>query len=113
MGPGPSESRSNRKSNNDHDLSYLARVLDFTKVTDQELDALCRACEPATFGHAQKDVLDESYRKAGKMDAHRFATNFSPTGQGILEVIGDQLLRGRVTEDAVSVELYKLNVYGM
>ena len=86
--------------------------MDFTNVTDLQLDNLARACDPATFGLAQKDVLDESYRKAGKMDANRFATHFSPTDQGILEIVSDFLLRGRVPEKSIRLELYKLNIYG-
>jgi hypothetical protein len=89
----------------------LSRVLDFTKVTDQQLDSLAKACDPATFGVDQKDVLDVSYRKAGKMDANRFATHFSPTNLGVVEVISDRLLRGRA-EKSISIELYKLNIYG-
>jgi hypothetical protein len=37
---------------------------------------LSDACQPATFGVNKEDVLDESYRKAGKMDVTDFATNF-------------------------------------
>ena len=81
-------------------------------VTDQQLDNLFKSCDPATFGRAQQDVLDESYRKAGKLDANRFATHFSPTDVGILETVSDLLLRDRVPEKSIHLELYKLNVYG-
>jgi hypothetical protein len=86
--------------------------VDFAKVTDQQLDNLAKACDPATFGLAQKDVLDESYRRAGKMDANRFATHFSPIDSGLLEIVSDLLLRGRVPEKSIHLELYKLNIYG-
>jgi hypothetical protein len=46
------------------------------------------------------------------MDASRFATHFSPTDLGILEVISDALFRGRVLEQSIRLELYKLNIYG-
>ncbi|TFK89358.1 hypothetical protein K466DRAFT_564180 [Polyporus arcularius HHB13444] len=36
------------------------------------LDALQSASEPAKFGRGDKTVLDESYRKAGKMDTSEF-----------------------------------------
>ena len=86
--------------------------MDFTNVTDQQLENLARSCDPATFGVATKDILDESYRKAGKMDTDRFATHFSPTDLGILEFISDFLLRERVPEKSIRLELYKLNIYG-
>lgn len=79
------------------------------------LDMLVQDCQAATFGHNGKDVLDETYRKAGKMDEDRFSTNFHPADCGILDTIaqvllplvgnGDSALRG------VGAELYKLNVY--
>ena len=87
-------------------------MLDFMNVTDRQLDNLAKACGLATFGLAQKDVFDESYRKAGKMDANPFATHFSPTDQGILEIVNDFLLRGRVLQKSIQSELYKLNIYG-
>ncbi|KAL9124866.1 MAG: hypothetical protein Q9217_005855, partial [Psora testacea] len=40
-------------------------------------------CQPATFGRDGEDVLDESYRKAGKLDANRFCTSFDPYECGI------------------------------
>lgn len=67
------------------------------------------SCEAATFGVDQKDVLDESYRKAGKMDVSNFASNFSLARTGIMEHVRSQLLEG---DAQVQVELYKLNVYG-
>lgn len=39
---------------------------------------LVKECEPATFGKGNKDVFDEEYRKAGKMDTENFCTNFTP-----------------------------------
>ena len=90
---------------------HYLRMIDFTKVSDQQLASLEAACQPATFGVAQKDVLDESYRKAGKMDVSEFAAQFSPTSSGILEGIRKSLFMGR-TNESIRVELYKLNVYG-
>jgi hypothetical protein len=55
--------------------------------------------------------LDESYRKAGKMDAVNFSTNFNPNNTGIIENIREFLLKDR--NSSTQVELHKLNVYGM
>ena len=37
-----------------------------------DLEKLAAACQPATFGVNQADVLDESYRKAGTMNTGNF-----------------------------------------
>ena len=69
------------------------------------------ACQRATFGVEQKDVLDESYRKAGKMDPSEFATQFTVMPE-LIDAIRDTLLQSRVDQGPIRVELYKLNVYG-
>lgn len=70
------------------------------------------ACHKATFGLSDKDVLDEAYRKAGKMDTTDFAALLSPNALGLMNIIATNLLRGRKSADDIEVKLYKLNVYG-
>lgn len=87
-----------------------AHCIDLARPTEERLNRLEEACQPATFGRNQKDVLDETYRKAGKMDLSHFSTNFDPSHAGILKLVQDELLQkgnGKLT-----MELYKLNVYG-
>lgn len=78
-------------------------------------------CQPATFGRCDKDVLDESYRKAGKLDESQFCTNFNPHEYGIVDAIAQVLLPGSICPPpgsvntcwknlGVSAKLYKLNV---
>lgn len=89
------------------------------------LQELLNACTPATFGHDGRDVLDESYRKVGKLDAENFSTNFHPADFGILDAIKQTLLpgldgtglgagsgiwSGRKEHRGVRAELYKLDV---
>ena len=69
-------------------------------------------CDPATFGLNDKDVLDETYRKAGKLDRTDFGINLSPESLGIVDSIRDLLLEGHGSITAMRCELYKLNVYG-
>ncbi|KAL8838676.1 MAG: hypothetical protein Q9176_004916 [Flavoplaca citrina] len=76
-------------------------------------ETLLRKCEPATFGLENHDVLDEGYRKAGKLDNTAFSTNFHLHDCGIVDAVhqilmpqwGDKELHG------VRAELYKLNIY--
>ncbi|KAH7166480.1 hypothetical protein EDB81DRAFT_285274 [Dactylonectria macrodidyma] len=72
-------------------------------------------CEPATFGIGNKEVLDETYRKASKMDATRFSTDFHPYEHGILDTIVQALAHGdrQTTSNNLGIraELYKLNIY--
>ena len=51
------------------------------------LNELERACEAATFGRNQETVLDESYRKAGKMDVERFMSGLDVDKSGLLDVV--------------------------
>ena len=55
---------------------------------------LLEACFPATFGKKGEEVLDESYRKAAKLDCDQFSTNFHPHDVGIVDAIAETLLPG-------------------
>lgn len=59
---------------------------------DNAMKELLHACRPATFGLKGKDVYDESYRKAPKLDESQFSTNFSPDLHGIIRVVEQMLL---------------------
>jgi hypothetical protein len=90
------------------DVSYI----DLSKATVPQLEQLSKACDPATFGVDQKDVLDESYRKAGKLDTAHFAQKFSLGRSGLINAINSDLLEGHDENKMIEAELYKLNVYG-
>ena len=46
------------------------------KSKDQQaLKDLLNNCAPASFGKKGEDVIDESYRKAAKLDSDQFSTN--------------------------------------
>ncbi|KAL2359768.1 hypothetical protein RJZ56_007376 [Blastomyces dermatitidis] len=76
---------------------------------------LVKECEPATFGKGDKDILDEEYRKAGKMDTENFSTNFTPYEYGVVDMIVQTLAYSRVKSKTnyrgIRAQLYKLNVY--
>ena len=88
------------------------RCINFVDTNDEQLRYLAETCEHATFGRAHEDVLDESYRKAGKLDKTHFASNFHPVSSGLIDKIRDVLLEGYGFDFDIRVELYKLNVYG-
>ncbi|KAH8768160.1 hypothetical protein F5883DRAFT_418622, partial [Diaporthe sp. PMI_573] len=95
------------------------------------MQQLLHDMQPATFGYQGQNVLDESYRKASKLDPSRFACNFSPYELGIVDEVARILLPGfkdqttpieekifcgtdteRIEPTRVMrAELYKLNVY--
>ncbi len=76
------------------------------------LDSLQSACEPARFGRNTETVLDETYRKAGKMDTSEFLIRMDVVQSGLLDVVCSSLLSGDKSRRNVTTELYKLNVYG-
>lgn len=56
--------------------------------------------------------MDESYRKAGKLDRKNFAPLLDIEETRILPKVATDLLRGPDAEKPIIAELYKLNVYG-
>jgi len=60
--------------------------------TSNDLEHLLKACQPASFGRAGEAVLDEKYRKAGKLDRSQFATTFCPYEAGIIDVVTQLLV---------------------
>ncbi|TDL27720.1 hypothetical protein BD410DRAFT_760853 [Rickenella mellea] len=87
------------------------RSIQFANATEAQLDELVRACQPATFGANQEDVLDENYRKAGKMDLSHFSINFNPERLGLALEVKSRLLVPDADERSIKLEPYKLNVY--
>ena len=61
-------------------------------VSTTEIDQLVKACKPASFGLGGEVVLDEKYRKAGKLDKTEFATSFSPYEAGIIDIVAQLLV---------------------
>ncbi|TEB32368.1 hypothetical protein FA13DRAFT_1731566 [Coprinellus micaceus] len=94
--------------------SSEARFLDFASgnLKDEDIQRLVEASERATFGRNNEDILDESYRKAWKMDASQFSSQFDVSKSGILDIVHDQLLRYAKSTKNIEAHLYKLNVYG-
>jgi hypothetical protein len=71
------------------------------------------SCQLASFGHHGEDVLDETYRKAIKMDRSAFSVDFCPYEVGIIDTIAQMLLPDSNYNSGMSgvrAELYKLNV---
>ncbi|TFK61149.1 hypothetical protein BDN72DRAFT_477667, partial [Pluteus cervinus] len=91
----------------DGDAGYL----DFSSVTEDRLNDLSAACAPASFGHGQQTVYDETYRKARKLDTDRFSALVDIHSSGIAQHVSNELLEGENSKRVLRFELYKLNVY--
>ncbi len=75
---------------------------------------LVAACDAAPFGRGNETVVDETYRKARKLDLSRFALPFDLAGTGIMNKIYQDLVEtGTVLHRFIRAEPYKLNIYGM
>ncbi|TDL27750.1 hypothetical protein BD410DRAFT_893942 [Rickenella mellea] len=90
------------------DIGTDTRSIQCANATEAQLDELTKACQPATFGANQADVLDETYRKAGKMDLEHFAINFSPERVGLALEVKSRLLGLDADERSIKLEPYKL-----
>jgi hypothetical protein len=98
-------------SNDSNSTSKL--VFPLEPNTSGNLEQLVKDCQPATFGYKGKDIYDETYRKASKLDASAFSSTLNPYELGIIDAIAQVLLPS--VKDAnnmrgVRAELYKLNV---
>lgn len=90
-----------------------------TDSSTERLTQLVSDCEPASFGRGTQDIIDPEYRRAGKLDKNRYATNFYLSDYGIIENVERVLLPRFISEaDKVglssrklSAEMYKLNIY--
>ena len=83
-----------------------------TGLDEEAFQQLLHDFQPATFGRGGEDVYDLSYRRAGKLDASKFFTNFDIHESGILDKVARWLLPGVSTPTnscSISAELYKLN----
>lgn len=106
VGDGPGQSRVSFPMPQDEELSHSM------------LETLLNACQPATFGLGGRDILDENYRKAAKLDSTAFSTNFHPQDCGVIESIQQILLPSTIAggqrigfgPQGIRTELYKLNV---
>ena len=88
-----------------------------THESNSLLGGLLTACAPATFGRNSEDVLDETYRKSGKLDRNQFSVDFHPHDYGIIDSIAQILMPethvavgDQEEHRGVVAELYKLNV---
>lgn len=82
-------------------------------ATTEPLAQLLKDCEPATFGRGNQEVLDEDYRQASKMDVQRFASDYSPYENRVMEKVSQALAFrdvGHNSHRGLWAELYKLNV---
>ncbi len=86
--------------------------IDFLNISEDDLRQLAEACDPATFGMDDKDVLDLSYRTAGKKDRNDFMTALDLERAGLMDTIRYDLLDGEKGLRPIYAELYNMNVYG-
>ena len=56
--------------------------------------------------------MDETYRKAGKMDSESFSPMLDLSHTDLVKIVRGYLLEGHQSTKNIKTELYKLNVYG-
>jgi hypothetical protein len=93
--------------------SYHTRHINLANATLDELEGLAQACEPASFGLNKEDILDETYREAGKIDFGVFSSTLDLAQTDLIKIIRDYLLEGTQSTRIIRTEPYRLNVYGM
>ena len=96
-------------------LRFTCSFVDFLQTSTSNdhsaVERLAQACERAVFGRGGEAVLDETYRKAGKMDTSNFKTGLDLESTRLLDTVRLGLLPDAAEMRIVRPELYKLNVY--
>ncbi|EEB96184.1 hypothetical protein MPER_04725, partial [Moniliophthora perniciosa FA553] len=93
-------------------LSSNAESLNLASATTEQLTKLVSACDAAPFGRGAQTVMDESYRKALKLELAQFATPFDLAATGILHKIQQDLVdTDTALRRPIRAEPYKLNIY--
>jgi len=90
-----------------------------TRDWENSLEELVQDCAPATFGRDDKNVFDETVRKAGVLREDLISTNFNPYDFGIIDAVARELRPGiaragkqpAVERWGIVAELYQLSVY--
>jgi hypothetical protein len=78
---------------------------------DEAVKKLAAGPQLASFGFQGHDVIDETYRKASKLDTSAISTNFCPYETEMIDVIGQALWpKLPSSSQGIRAELYKLNV---
>ncbi|ESK89103.1 hypothetical protein Moror_5276 [Moniliophthora roreri MCA 2997] len=89
-----------------------AESLNLASATAEQLTKLISVCDAAPFGRGAQTVMDESYRKALKLELAQFATPFDLAATGILHKIQQDLVdTDTAIRRPIRAEPYKLNIY--
>jgi len=88
-------------------LTCYDRHIDLAHASFNELEQLAHACEPTA------PSVDGGSVKAGKMDVGRFSPVLAPDHTILEELIKDYNFEGSQATNKLTIELLKLNVYGM
>ena len=81
--------------------------LELPGASEADMIKLLDVCSVASFGYKGKDVVDENYRSAFKLEPDNFLTNFQICATPILQEIQSIIS----TIVGLKAELYKLNIY--
>ncbi|KAF9017792.1 hypothetical protein BDZ89DRAFT_1140493 [Hymenopellis radicata] len=94
------------------DKDTVSHYLNLATATEDELSRLISFSDAAPFGRGNETVLDDTYRKAHKLDVSQFSTVFDLAGTPILNKVSQDLVDMTVSlKRAVRAERYKLNIY--
>ncbi|KAJ7790808.1 hypothetical protein B0H14DRAFT_3094621 [Mycena olivaceomarginata] len=95
------------------DPHTLYLFIDFGNAQEEHLIELAAACQKATFGLNQTNVLDKTYHKADKLNLDQFSAQLDVVSSDLMDAITSDILDGQDMDAdmALVAELYKLNVY--
>ncbi|VDC04387.1 unnamed protein product [Peniophora sp. CBMAI 1063] len=94
------------------DQNGQAHSINLASATNEQVSTLAESCSIAPFGRGAQSVIDDDYRKAGKIDLPNFAIPFRPEDTALGRGVREYVLDGLESKRPIRYELDKLNVYG-
>lgn len=92
---------------------FTRESLNLAQASPEELAKLIASCDAAPFGRGTESVLDDSYRKALKLNLSQFGMPFELAATNIIAKIRQELVESTtLLHRTIRAEPYKLNIYG-
>ncbi|KAF5344303.1 hypothetical protein D9756_011599 [Leucocoprinus leucothites] len=86
-------------------------LLNMAAISEGDIQDLVDACSPAPFGRGAESVLDDTYRKALKLEDNLFAWRFNPDSGNFIAQLAHQLSPWAKFNKGFRAEVSKLNIY--
>ena len=95
-------------------LTLSHRRIDFSSVTNKDLEHLVRVCDQETYGTNQETVFNEEYPKFTELDATHFSPLFETGSMNatLTGLLKEEFIPDKMRNVGIRLDRCKLDVYG-